>query len=90
MIPQNISCQHILQAIAEIREDGVPPHRESKGYDLIHEGRCYPPKYVISLANRYANGEEWPYARFLGGAEANAFLRAQGFIVRRRDGSGTP
>lgn len=84
MIPQEITYHHVLHALADIDRDGVPDRRHSRDYDLIHEGRRYPPKYVISLANRWANGEELDAGRFIA-TEAHAFLERLGFTVRRRD-----
>jgi hypothetical protein len=58
MVPDNILKEHILSAIEEIERDGVHSGRQSSTYDLKYKGQLYPPKYVISLANKYANGEE--------------------------------
>jgi len=83
-IPVAIARDHILKAIREIDERGVPDTRESTNYCLIHEQRHYPPKYVISIAARYATGEELWYHNFQGGegyGRANEFLRSRGFEV---------
>ncbi|MBN2256906.1 MAG: hypothetical protein JW704_03670 [Anaerolineaceae bacterium] len=85
MIPQNINREHILKALAEIRRDGVPPGRESKKFILIYEMVDYPPKYVVSIANIHANGEEWPSFMFSGGKETNEFLENRGFSIIRKD-----
>jgi len=86
MIPPNITRQHIIQAIEEIKRDGVPGRRMSRKFLLEFRGQYYPPKYVISLANKYANRRLLPPHVFYGGGEANAFLQALGFkIVRTRD-----
>ena len=87
MIPNNITRQHILQAIAHVDRYGVEPGRESTRYDLVHEERIYPPKYVVSLANRYANGEMLPAPSFDGGMETNYFLMRRGFEVREKGGA---
>ena len=84
MIPKNITREHILKAMAEIDINGVPRHRHSTRYAVLHEGRAYPPKYVVSLANRYANGEELPAMQFNGGVETNGFLASHEFDIRRR------
>jgi len=57
MIPENIAREHILKAIQEINSEKIPINRESVNYDLFFEGNRYPPKYVITLANKYANGQ---------------------------------
>ena len=81
MIPGNIKREHILKAIEEIKRNGVPEGRSSRKFLLEFEGRYYPPKYVISLANRYANGEELDPSKFGGGKETNDFLKGLGFNI---------
>jgi 5-methylcytosine-specific restriction protein A len=81
MIPSNITRAHIISAIREIDRDGVPPRRNSTRYDLLYDGQRYPPKYVVSIANRYANGIELSSYGFGGGTETNNFLRVRGFEI---------
>ncbi len=85
MIPTNIKKQHLLQAIAEIDREGVPPHQQSTGYDLVYKNKRYPPKLVVRIANRIANGRElW---NFSGGAETNSFLEAHHFTIVPKAGA---
>lgn len=81
MIPANITREHILQAITDIIRNGVPPGRAATKFALEYEGRLYPPKLVISLANRHANGSELDPSTFSGGQETNQFLRHRGFQI---------
>jgi len=81
MIPKNIHREHILKAIEEVRKTGVPEGRGSKKFLIEFDGDYYPPKYIISLANKYVNGEELNPSEFSGGAESNDFLRALGFKI---------
>lgn len=81
MIPENISHNNILQALEYIDRHGVPKDRHSVKWSLKHEGRLYPPKYVISIANRFENGEEWPPEKFSGGPETNQYLKKLGFRI---------
>ena len=74
MIPRNINRVHILKAIGEIDRNSIPKGRESKKFLLLHNGKYYPPKYVISLANKYANGMVLDPSEFSGGQETNRFL----------------
>jgi len=53
-----INKDHILSAIQEIDKEGVRKGRHSSTYDLIYEGKPYPPKLVISIATRFLTGEE--------------------------------
>jgi len=56
-IPLNITVKNIHSAITKIDVDGIPGNRKSLKYFLRFKNKLYPPKYVISLANYYANGE---------------------------------
>ena len=85
MIPQLITRDHILKAVARIRQDGVPRNRISRRYCLVHDGRRFPPKYTISVAHEVATGRPLPPDEFSGGAESNRFLGNRGFKVIRCD-----
>jgi len=89
MIPLNIEREHIIKATREIDLNGIPPRRNSKKYFLIFEGKRYPPKYVLSLANRFANGEGLDSSEFSGGQETNNFLKRLGFDIVKISSSGT-
>ncbi len=81
MIPKNITRQHVLAAIAEIDRSGTPDRKASRKFTVVHNGNHYPPKYLVSLANRHATGTELSSSVFNGGAETNGFLRSLGFTV---------
>ena len=81
MIPANITRDHILKAIKEIDEQGVPPSREQTKYSLVLDGKLYPPKYTISIANKYANQEKLDPLSFSGGDETNPFLNKLDFTI---------
>ncbi len=82
MIPENIKAEDILRAIEEVeRLDVIPSGRDSEKYDLEYNGKIYPPKYIISLANKYANGKELDHSEFGGGEETNNFLHSLGFDI---------
>ena len=81
MIPDNITRDAVLKAIAEIDAEGIPLKRNSRSYHLIQNGRSYPPKYVISIANKYVNGYELSHEEFTGGKQTNDFLRNLDFVI---------
>jgi DNA polymerase III delta prime subunit len=81
MIPKNIEHEHVIQAIGEIDRSGIRYHRESVRYNLVYQGKPYPPKYVVSIANKYANGRELEPSEFNSGPETNDFLKALGFNI---------
>ena len=81
MIPRNITAEHILKAVKEVKRDGVPAKHSAKKFGLLVDDGTYPPKYVVSLANKYANGERLGSTLFNGGRETNYFLMKLGFEV---------
>lgn len=80
-IPKEIRKEHIVEAIQYIDAHGVPEERASTKFNLVYNGNLYPPKYVISIANLYANGMELPPSEFSGGKESNDFLYSLGFLI---------
>ncbi len=81
MIPKSIRPKHIRAAITSVRRDGVPPSRQSKDFDLVVDGKRYPPKYVVALAAKGATGRFLRSDEFGGGNETNDFLMRLGFSV---------
>src|SRR5690606_28825504 len=82
-IPNNIKRKHLLAAIKEIDDKGAPNDAQSLYYDLVYNGKEYPPKLVVSLANKFANGIELNRPAFRGGEGTECFklLRTQGFVI---------
>jgi 5-methylcytosine-specific restriction protein B len=88
MIPDNITKEHLEKAIEELDQKGIRKGRHSSTYDLVHKLKSYPPKLVISIANRYANGVELDPSTFEGGKGTPSFqlLSKQGFeVVPKKD-----
>jgi len=87
-IPTSIQRGHILKAMRHIdrQTPRYPTKRESTVYDLHEAGKIYPPKYVLSIANRFANGIE--LHGFKGGAQTNNFLIARGLTDIRDKSTG--
>jgi 5-methylcytosine-specific restriction protein B len=81
MIPENIKREHIIQAIEEVETSEIPPERNSEKYDLEYNKKTYPAKYIVSIANKYANNNELLYSTFGGGKETNSFLKSLGFSI---------
>ncbi|MEM3068196.1 MAG: hypothetical protein QXX91_06130 [Thermoplasmata archaeon] len=48
---------------------------------MEYNGEFYPPKYIISIANKYVNGKELDPEEFSGGVEANQFLKILVFNI---------
>lgn len=86
---ENVTAGHIRLALHEIDQDGVPKDAESTGYDLVYDGKRYPPKLVLSLAVKQATGEPLDRAAFSGGEASSAFrlLRRLDFEVKPKEES---
>lgn len=85
-IPNNIKKEHVIKAIKKIDSDGMPEKRDSNKFDLLYGGNHYAPKYIISIANIFANGEEYPSNLFSGGKETNNLLKSLGFNIVDKKG----
>jgi hypothetical protein len=72
-IPKNITKEHIEKAIEEIVPTQIPAQRLEQNYSLISNEKNIPPKFKVSIANKYANGIELDSKEF-NAFEANAFL----------------
>ncbi|WP_232450422.1 MrcB family domain-containing protein [Burkholderia ubonensis] len=86
---ESVTAEHIRLALQEIDQEGVPKDAESTGYDLLYNGKRYPPKLVLSLAVKHATGEPLDRAAFSGGEASSAFrlLRRLDFEVEAKDES---
>ena len=83
--PDKITKQHVLKA-AELIDSGEYEVAGSTGYDVIINGKKYPPKEIMRFAHEQATGE---YLWELSGGEAtNRYLINMGFeIINKRSGN---
>ncbi len=85
---QDLTRESILEAIQQIDANPeLKKGRESVHYDLIHEGKKYPPILVLSEANKLIGRSEVTIRDF-GNSTNRAFklLREQGFnVVEKHD-----
>ncbi|MDI3321975.1 EVE domain-containing protein [Pinibacter soli] len=73
-----ITKQHVLDAVDKIEREGIALE-PSTGFDVLINGRSYPPKEIMRYANLHANGtKEWPFS---GGEQTNKFLRQLDFEI---------
>ena len=76
--------QDIIDALKFIDENGVPGHNTSTKYVLVTEdGKMYPPKYVVAVADHLANGTEISTAGF-NAVEAKSYLEGQNFTIETK------
>ncbi|MCH8568731.1 MAG: DUF3578 domain-containing protein [Balneolales bacterium] len=82
-IPLNIQKEHLLAAVSHIKEKGIPSDAQSTYYDVLFENQRFPPKYLVSIANIYANGKELNRNTFKGGKNTECFnlLNNNGFDI---------
>jgi hypothetical protein len=74
----NITRKHVLDAIDKIESESINLEPSTK-FDVIINGKAYPPKEVMRYANMLANGtKEWPFS---GGEQTNKFLENLNFEV---------
>lgn len=84
MIPHQIQADHIFKAAAIIDQQGVPPSRRSKTFDVIVRSKTYPPKYLLSVASRLAMHTELSASDFITTEARHFFKRNHFTIVRKR------
>lgn len=72
-IPKNITKTHLLQAIEKIDKEGIPNDSESQYYDVLYNGKRYPPKLIVSYSNLFSNGKILDRNKFTGGLNTQCF-----------------
>ena len=72
-IPENITKENLLQAIEKIDIEGIPNDSDSKYYDVLYNGKTYPPKLIVSYSNLFANGQILDRTDFRGGLNTESF-----------------
>ena len=86
-----IKREQVLAALEELDRGVEHRFHESTKYDLVHDGKRYPPKAVYGLAARYASGAELGPEDFSAGTESTCFrtLERAGFEIVPKDGAGS-
>lgn len=81
MAVPKVSREDILCALQFIDKNGVPHHNQSMRYFLQGEnGKSYPPKYVVAVANHLANGAAIDTSGY-NAIEAKNYLKNKGFTI---------
>lgn len=81
----HVEAQDVLKAFEYIDENGVPSQNRSTRYELIAEnGKKYPPKYLVAVANHIASGSEISTSSF-NAIEAKRRLENLGFTIKEKD-----
>jgi len=86
-LPAGISRDHIEKALEQLDQGVHHGFGPSVDYDLLYNGKTYPPKAVLGLAASIAAGQTIGPDAFSGGegpGQANTILRSLGFDVAKR------
>lgn len=76
--------EYIVEALKYIDENGVPSQNQSTRYELVTEdGKRYPPKYVVAVADHLKNGTEISTDGF-NTVEAKNYLETLDFTVETK------
>ena len=76
--------QDVIDALKFIDENGVPEHNTSVKYVLVFEnGKKYPPKYVMAVADHLANSTDISAEAFTS-VDAKNYLESQGFTIETK------
>ena len=76
--------QDVIDALKFIDENGVPEHNTSVKYVLVSEnGKKYPPKYVVAVADHLANGTDISTESF-DSVDAKNYLESRGFTIEKK------
>ncbi|WP_159680174.1 DUF3427 domain-containing protein [Caballeronia cordobensis] len=83
-----MTTDHVLKVLADFsfayaRESG---YIDSTEFDLIHEGRRYPPKAILGLTAEHVIGRRLKSSEFSGGEDTPCFriLRRLGFHIEKK------
>ncbi|TBV25684.1 hypothetical protein DMZ43_12165 [Meridianimaribacter sp. CL38] len=82
----SVTREHIIQGIKDFEEKGYPNEfGPSSTYDIVHEGKAYPPKAIMAYANFHAEGRKIE-RYFKGGVGTDCFnaLERNGFSVSKK------
>ena len=76
--------QDVIDALKFIDKNGVPEHNTSVKYVLVSEdGKKYPPKYVVAVADHLANSADISTESF-NSVDAKNYLESLGFSIETK------
>jgi hypothetical protein len=84
-----IERRHVLEAISRVDAGETSGFAESTKFDLVFQGRRYPPKRIAGIALHALTGQDFGPASFKGGNESSCFraLKRCGFTIVPKDQS---
>ncbi|MFR6065061.1 MAG: McrB family protein [Eubacterium sp.] len=83
---KNLTEENIMDALTYIDKNGVPDKNKSTQYELVtKEGKKYPPKYVIAVAEHIAYGTNINTNNdYYNSISANNYLSKKGFTIETK------
>lgn len=90
-LPSEIPRECFLRAMARIDEFGHSPFKPSTTFDVIHEGRRYPPLAVVGFSLEELTGKTCPPGLLVGGLGTDAFrlLSSAGLVPAHKAAAAT-
>jgi hypothetical protein len=87
-LPDTIARDDILAAITAFDSGAAHRFADSTGYDVLFEGRRYPPKAIVGIAARSVTGINYGPEDFSGGRGSKCFgiLQRAGFEIVEKTG----
>ena len=84
MATPKIKKEYVIDALKYIDKNGVPDHNQSTKYELVtDDGKRYPPKYVLAVADHLANGTDISTDGFTS-IDAKSYLEGLGFTIETK------
>lgn len=83
-LAKQFTREEILKALEYIDENNLSLIESTK-YDLVYNGKSYPPKEVVRCAAELKNLQNWETYTLSGGENTNAPLRKLGFVIQIKD-----
>ena len=85
-VPRSIPKDVILRAMERMDRSGISPHKPSHTFDVVYDGKGYPPPAVVAFAIEELSGHLVPPGVIRGGLKTPAFkvLEAAGFKIERK------
>ena len=50
---EKITKEAVVQALLEIKKNGIPKNAHSSTYDILYKGKRYPPKLILKEEKRH-------------------------------------
>jgi 5-methylcytosine-specific restriction protein A len=72
-LPATIPAKALLDAIADIEKGVTHAFADSTKYDVLHDGKRFPPKAVVGIAAKHVTGKDYVPYDFSGGVGSKCF-----------------